>query len=132
MTFSSVLLPAPFSPISAWTSPGTSSRSTPSSATVAPKRLRRPASDSTGSVQAAWCATLLQVFRDGWLEEALHLGRVDVLVGDDLDARVDQRCHFLALEVLDGGLHREVAHLERVLQHEAVHLALVHRLDEHR
>src|SRR5687767_14773143 len=113
MMFSSVLLPAPFSPISAWTSPGTSSTSTPSSATVAPKRLRRPASDSTVSVQAAWGATsLLQVFRDGWLEEALHLGRVDVLVRDDLDARVDHRCDLLALEVLDGRLHREVAHLE--------------------
>src|ERR1041385_8981331 len=36
MTFISVLFPAPFSPISACTSPCRSSRSTPSSATVGP------------------------------------------------------------------------------------------------
>src|SRR2546430_11486632 len=38
-TFISVLLPAPFSPISAWTSPFCKRRFTPSSATVGPKRL---------------------------------------------------------------------------------------------
>src|SRR5215510_6399736 len=39
MTFISVLLPAPFSPMSACTSPWRSSRSTPSSAMVGPKDL---------------------------------------------------------------------------------------------
>ncbi len=38
-TFMSVLLPAPFSPTSARTSPGNTRRLTPSSATVAPKRF---------------------------------------------------------------------------------------------
>src|SRR5437016_5743542 len=38
-TFIKVLLPAPFSPISAWTSPFCKRRFTPSSATVGPKRL---------------------------------------------------------------------------------------------
>src|SRR5207247_19860 len=37
-----VRLPAPFSPISARTSPGSSVKSTPSSATVAPNRLATP------------------------------------------------------------------------------------------
>ena len=40
----SVDLPAPFSPTSAWISPGYSSRSTPSTACTAPKRLRTPRS----------------------------------------------------------------------------------------
>src|ERR1041385_5405095 len=39
ITFISVLLPAPFSPMSACTSPSRSSRSTPSSATVGPNDL---------------------------------------------------------------------------------------------
>src|SRR6186997_1260372 len=39
MTFISVLVPAPFSPISACTSPWRSSRSTPSSAIVGPNDL---------------------------------------------------------------------------------------------
>src|ERR1043166_8460057 len=39
MTFISVLLPAPFSPMSACTSPSRNSRSTPSSATVGPNDL---------------------------------------------------------------------------------------------
>ena len=39
MTFINVLLPAPFSPMSACTSPLRNSRLTPSSATVGPKRL---------------------------------------------------------------------------------------------
>src|SRR4051812_7055118 len=38
----SVDLPAPFSPTRAMTSPSLTSRSTPSSATVGPKRLRTP------------------------------------------------------------------------------------------
>ena len=40
--FMSVLLPAPFSPMSAWTSPEFREKPTPSSATVGPKRLRMP------------------------------------------------------------------------------------------
>ena len=41
-TFISVLLPAPFSPTRAWTSPALTARSTPPSARVAPKRLCTP------------------------------------------------------------------------------------------
>src|ERR671912_1990165 len=42
-------LPAPFSPTSAWTSPGASARDTPSSAWVAPKRFAMPRMASTAS-----------------------------------------------------------------------------------
>jgi hypothetical protein len=41
-TFMSVLLPAPFSPMRAWTCPAWSSKVTPSSAMVAPKRFSIP------------------------------------------------------------------------------------------
>ena len=45
-SFISVLLPAPFSPSNAHTSPPTSDRSTQSLATTSPKRLHMPASST--------------------------------------------------------------------------------------
>jgi hypothetical protein len=42
MIFTNVLLPAPFSPSRAWTSPERRSKSTPFSASIPPKRLRIP------------------------------------------------------------------------------------------
>src|SRR5437764_8669592 len=47
--FMSVDLPAPFSPRSTWTSPGWTSRSTPSSATRPGNALRMPRIDSAGA-----------------------------------------------------------------------------------
>src|SRR5690348_1119158 len=48
MRWMSVVLPAPFGPISACTSPAATSSVTPSTATTPPKRLLRLASESTG------------------------------------------------------------------------------------
>src|SRR3546814_14917343 len=45
-------LPAPLGPISAWISPGSTARSTPSVAFKAPKALCRPCSSSSASVMA--------------------------------------------------------------------------------
>ena len=51
--FSSVDLPAPFSPSSAWISPGATSKSTSSSASTPGKRLLIPVMRSSGSVMTA-------------------------------------------------------------------------------
>src|SRR6516162_9778642 len=85
--FMSVDLPAPFSPTSAWTSPGRSVRSTPRRACVGPKRLWRP--DRTSMVLAKPQAALA-FFVFGWDDFALqlglrlvaldHLGRIDVVL----------------------------------------------------
>src|SRR5579885_1686588 len=53
MIFTSVLLPAPFSPSSAWISLGLTSRSTRSLASVPGKRLTMPLSDRRGAEAAA-------------------------------------------------------------------------------
>src|SRR5262245_30911606 len=52
-TFIKVLLPAPFSPTSAWISPRPTSRSTPSSAWLEPKRLVTPRIESSAASAAA-------------------------------------------------------------------------------
>src|SRR5262245_56230488 len=49
----SVDLPAPFSPTTAWISPNATSKSTPSSATVAPNRLLTPSALTAGPVIAS-------------------------------------------------------------------------------
>src|SRR6266478_5218527 len=49
----SVDLPAPFSPTTAWISPNATSKSTPSSATVAPNRLPTPSALMAGRVIAS-------------------------------------------------------------------------------
>src|SRR5262245_21701351 len=49
----SVDLPAPFSPTTAWISPNATSKSTPSSATVAPNRLVTPSALTAGRVIAS-------------------------------------------------------------------------------
>ncbi len=48
-----VLLPAPFSPTSAWTSPGRSSRSTPCSTSTPPNRLRMPVPRRVGAATSS-------------------------------------------------------------------------------
>src|SRR5579862_5046065 len=50
--FTSVLLPAPLGPITAWMHPGARSSDTPSTAARPPKRLARPRAANTGSATA--------------------------------------------------------------------------------
>ena len=90
----SVLLPAPFSPTSAWTSRGRRSRSTPSSAWVAPKRIvmsrseARTTSVSTdgGHASASGSTRLTSIPFARQLRD--HLGR-GLLVGEDAVDVVD-------------------------------------------
>src|SRR5215467_4206261 len=114
----SVLLPAPFCPTSPQISPGATDRSTPSSATVAPKTLRIPRISNPGfMIEVRWSmadgrtSSLLQVR----FQERFHLGRVHVRLGRDVDAGVDPLLDGLPLEVRDHRLDRLVAHVYRIL-----------------
>src|SRR5437660_10713894 len=70
-TFINVLLPAPFSPISACSSPFCKRRFTPSSATVAPKRLLILESDRTVIVPVVENVSLAQAFTPGEAENQI-------------------------------------------------------------
>src|SRR5262245_1742229 len=90
-TFISVLLPAPFSPMSACTSPGLTSRSTPPSATTAPNRFAIPRMRRTGcgaDRRLSW-AWLVQILREVRIQQSLHLRLVHVVAGDQVLASVD-------------------------------------------
>src|SRR5258708_26341215 len=91
-TFISVLLPAPFSPTSASTSPARTKRSTPSSATVAPKRFRTPSMRKSSADEAMRL-----------LEQFLNLGSVHVFRRDQSHAAIHILRHFLPAQV---GHHR--------------------------
>src|SRR6478672_2479935 len=121
-TFMSVLLPAPFSPTSAWTSPARTLKSTPSSAVVAPKRFTIPL---TSSISAA-----RQVPGNGRVHELLRLGRIEVRRRHDHHARVDSRIDLLAAEMVDHRLHAQVAHAHRVLYDDPLELAVPQRVDQ--
>src|ERR1044071_7117613 len=84
MTFMRVLLPAPFSPMSACTSPWRNSRSTPSSATVGPNAFL-----ICDSLRATGDTILLRISLEGVVERlsGLH-ARAFIGPGDCHDAHV--------------------------------------------
>ena len=104
MMFDSVDLPAPFSPSSATTSPGLTSRSIESSACVAPKRLETPCTDEAHGWLAMYSAALALVVRNAGSE---------LLLRDLARPRP-------ALRALDG----HPAHLLRLLGHRGVDRAV--------
>src|SRR5262249_47051909 len=116
-----VLLPAPFSPTSACTVPGCSSKSTSSSATTPGKVLRtwRRARSGGAVTSLAGCG-----IRSGL--------RATAAVGRDFDAayvRENRHRHDrgrrLAMEVVVDGGDRQLADLLWVLRHIAVQATLV-------
>ena len=109
--------------------PAPGPRSTPSSATVAPKRLRM----SREGEQQAGVSGYFRYSGDRAGRAAAHLAASSMFSGVTTCTPVSITAgDLLALQVLHHRLHREIAHLERVLQDEAVHLALaLHRVDEH-
>src|SRR3954447_22387397 len=104
----SVLLPAPFSPTSASTSPLRTERSTPARATVAPKRLWTPcifrrSGDATirksphpnPSTSRSPRTSRSTGRGDGSLDiqKLLHFRIVQAFLGDQANTRVDHRVH---------------------------------------
>src|SRR3954470_7023087 len=84
----SVDLPAPFSPRRAWTSPGRRSKSTPSLATMRPKRFVMPRSSSAASIRSLGRALAHRVGRRDVAALDLIHDRLD-LVGVLLPRRAD-------------------------------------------
>ena len=80
--FMSVLFPAPFSPIRAWTSPAATSSETDESARVAPKALLIPERLSRGT-------GITSGIRKGRVDDRRLSGVVHVLNGHEAYARVD-------------------------------------------
>src|SRR3954453_9060410 len=133
MTLTSVDLPAPLSPTRPTTSPAPTSKSTPSRAWTAPKRLLTPRSSSSGAVAVAvvlMSGTLSSGPRDARVlagalvlagaqlprlpEAVLDDGVLDVGL-DDGDRLEDHRRHVLLAVV---GLGRHQARRRRLALHE--------------
>src|SRR4051812_5753437 len=98
----SVDLPAPFSPRRAWTSPARRSKSTPSLATMRPKRFVMPRSSSAASIRSLGAALPHRVGRCDLAALDLVLDRLD-LVGVLLARRADLAdADAVVVEVRDG------------------------------
>src|SRR5688572_19749476 len=66
-----------------------------------------------------------------WRQELGDVGLPHVLLRDEHRPGVDLlRLALVAPQIVDHHLHPEVAHLARVLQHEAVYLVLLKSLDQ--
>src|SRR6185295_3585298 len=118
--FINVLLPAPFSPMSAWTSPGATAKETPFNARVAPKDfrtpdMRRPEGMGAGS---------LQILLQRRIQQLLDRRLLHVLGRHQDHAGVDAFLDFFALQMLDHRHHAPVAHVDGVLDHEPLHIAV--------
>src|SRR3954447_22171564 len=132
-TLISVDLPAPFSPTSACTSPGSSANETSSSATTPEKRLVTSRTSRIGSSATLTSVRVLDVVAGvGLVEQAVlddHLGRDRLAVEEALDRVEGQRSEARV------GLHRraEVAaddRLERVARAvDGHHLHVLPRLE---
>src|SRR5947209_6254571 len=115
-TFIKVLLPAPFSPIKAWTSPGATSSDTPRSARVAPKLFLMPfRRRAAGDVMRS-----LQIFVQRRVDDVGHLRAVEILFRHETDTGVDHRVDLLAAQYRHHCLHAEVAHPHGILNHHAL------------
>ena len=120
-----MLLPAPFSPTSPQISPAATARSTPSSATVAPKRLRMPRISKRGAAPRSF-----EPLRQVRLQQSFISGLIHVVVRREVDAGVDRPLDLLALDVRHHRLHPQIAHLHRVLHDQAVERAVAQPLDQ--
>src|SRR5262245_36782027 len=127
--FISVLLPAPFSPNTAWIEPRPRTSETSRSARVRPKLLltarttsRAPASPgrARGVSGTAMSEAMsgAEPFRQIRLHELLDRRLLQVLGVDELGARIRARPDRLAPQPIDHGADGEVAHVERILQHQ--------------
>src|SRR5687767_7329682 len=99
-TFISVLLPAPFSPTSATTSPALTRRSTPPSASVAPNRLTTPSMRRRSVPPPMLSRTSCIISLLGEIEELARVGVLQVVGPDEPHPGVDQRFDLFATDLL--------------------------------
>src|ERR1043166_5033826 len=135
--FMSVLLPAPFSPISACTSPAPVAKETFLRAHVAPKLFRTPAICKRGAVTggelSSSCGSrssgggksanilrasrrrLFQILVQGGVKQYLYLGLVGIFGRDEHDAGIDALLHFPPLQMIEQSHHAFITHIDWVL-----------------
>src|SRR5215831_1395318 len=109
-TFISVLLPAPFSPMSACTCPGSAEKLTPPRATVAPNVFR-----TSRAMRRAAAKLFLEPLLEVGQNELYNVRLREVLFRHERSAGVDAGLDRLSFEMASEGFHGEVTHLERVL-----------------
>src|SRR6266700_1405819 len=107
--FISVLLPAPFSPTSACTSPGHAVKSTFWSTGVPPKDFEIPVISSNGSGIG-----LLQILLDGRIEQLLNGGVLQIGGGHHGRSRIDTLFRRLAVQLVHQRLDHRVSHAEGI------------------
>src|SRR5262249_27840961 len=139
--FISVDFPAPFSPMSACTSPGATSNETPRKACVEPKRLwmasmpsRRAEADELLLAKTFPFHPLLFPEEERQVPSVQQLDRsiVHILPGGDLEVGVLNLVpgRSFAFQEIDGSQDRLVAHVERVLEHQTVELTGLQGVDQ--
>src|SRR5437867_3849054 len=114
-----VLLPAPFSPMRAWTSPAATSRETLRRACVAPKRFCTPDIFNRKDTKS------FQIHVQRGIEQFLDFGLLHVFSRDELRARVDPLLDLFALEVFVERHHTEITHSHRILHNKALDISVL-------
>jgi len=64
------------------------------------------------------------------VQQFRRVGVVHVFAGDEADTGVDAPLDRLAADVRHHGLHAEIAHVDRILQHETVDMRVAQSLDQ--
>src|SRR5262249_4758569 len=119
-TFISVLLPAPFSPTNASTSPGATDRCTPSRAIVPPKRTVTPSTCNR-------TASVINPPGDVRMQQLGNLRGLHIVASDNVRGNVDFSRHPGAGDVLDQCLYAEIRNAHRVLNNQRIYLPVRQR-----
>src|SRR4051812_39453608 len=130
----SVLFPAPFSPMSAWTSPGRISRFTLRRAWVLPKLLRIPRILSLGAATvirglARLLCGVFQILIERRINKFLNLWLLHIFTRNHDYAGINSFFDLLFIEGLDDGHHAEVTHLHRILDDKSLNVAALQAFD---
>src|SRR5437667_11595078 len=116
----SVLLPATFSPMSAWTSPGATVKETFFRARVAPKLFCTPLIWRRGGV-IGWRS--LQILVQRRMEQILDVRLFHVFGRDEYHAGIEALFDFFSLQVFVKGHHSQITHEQGILHHQALDVA---------
>src|SRR5438270_3004953 len=122
--FMSVLLPAPFSPTRACTSPGHAMKSTFWSTGVPPKDFEIPVISSRGSG-----IDLLQILLDRGIEQLLDRGLLHVRGGHHRSAGIDAPLRRPAVQLIHQRLYGGVTHAKGILYDKGIEVPCLHVLD---
>src|ERR1700741_2632867 len=118
------LLPAPFSPTKANTSPACTTRSTPSSAMVAPKCFRTPSIRRSSLVSAIRLGNQLRS------QQLLDFGRVEVFGGNEYSTAIFFLRYVFPANFCHENFHPVIRHLLRMLGDYGLDFAFFYPLNK--